>query len=279
MYIKCWGSRGSISVSGVEYNRYGGDTTCLEVRTADGQVIVVDAGTGIRRLGNQLAEEDVAQFHLLFTHAHWDHIMGFPHFKPLFMRRFEIQMHRCPFHRDFVRQIIERVLTPPHFPIRYEQIKANLVYQEACPQPFRIGAMDVIPIPMNHPNGGSGYKFVENGASFVFLTDNELGYQHPGGLSRNEYIEHIANVDLLIHDAEFTPREYGSVKRWGHSCYTHAVDLASEGRVKQLGLFHHNQDRTDEQVDAIVRRAQARIQQSGNHTSCLAVAADATFNL
>ena len=182
MIIKIWGSRGSIPVSGKEYLKYGGDTTCLEIRTKSGDIIIVDAGTGIRRLGNQLAEEKCRDLNFIFTHAHWDHLMGFPFFKPLYCKSTRILLHRCPYHSKFVETILSKLMAPPNFPVKYADITAQLSYPDACPMAFEIGSVSVVPVALSHPNGGSGYKFIEDGRCFVFLTDNELGYIHPGGL-------------------------------------------------------------------------------------------------
>ena len=169
MYIKCWGSRGSIPVSGKEYVKYGGDTTCLEIRTKSDDIIIVDAGTGIRRLGNRLVREDHYKYHLIFTHAHWDHLMGFPFFKPLYIEKTELFMHKCPFHSKFVETALSKVMAPPFFPVKYSGITAKSVYLNACPTEFTIGSVTVTPIPISHPNSGSGYKFTENDTSFIFL--------------------------------------------------------------------------------------------------------------
>ncbi len=191
MIIKIWGSRGSIPVSGREYLKYGGDTTCLEIRTKSDDIIVVDAGTGIRRLGNQLKKEECSDLNFIFTHAHWDHLMGFPFFKPLYFKNTRIHLHRCPYHSKFVEIILSKLMAPPNFPIKYADIIAELYYPDACPLEFEIGSVTVVPIALSHPNGGSGYKFVEDGRSFVFLTDNELGYIHPGGLAFGDYLEFV----------------------------------------------------------------------------------------
>jgi len=281
MYIKCWGSRGSIPVSGKEYLKYGGDTTCLEIRSKSGDIIIVDAGTGIRRLGNLLRKEKRYQFNFIFTHAHWDHVMGFPFFKPLYFQQAQLQMHRCPFHSKFVETILTKVMTPPNFPVRYADLKAKIFYEDACPFEFEIGSIKITPIPISHPNSGSGYKFVENGKSFVFLTDNELGYIHPGGLPRKDYVEFCTGADLLIHDAEYTPTEYKKTKAWGHSIFTEALDLALEAGVKKLGLFHLNQERSDMAVDKIVESCRQRLAEKGNQLECFAVSgnADMAFHL
>lgn len=278
MYIKCWGSRGSIPVSGKEYLKYGGDTTCLEIRTKSGDIIVVDAGTGIRRLGNKLSEENHNSIHFLFTHAHWDHLMGFPFFKPLYFKRTNICMHGCPFHTQFVETILSKIMAPPNFPVKFTDVKARVDYQKACPMDFTIGSMTVVPIPLSHPNSGSGYKFIEDDKSFVFLTDNELGYVHPGGRAFNDYAEFAAEADLLIHDGEYTPKEYKIFYEWGHSVYTDVLKLAEAAQVKKLGLFHLNQERQDDDMDNIVSKCRQLISDKSLAFDCFAVASDMTFN-
>ncbi|UCH20513.1 MAG: MBL fold metallo-hydrolase [Deltaproteobacteria bacterium] len=279
MYIKCWGSRGSIPVSGKEYLKYGGDTTCLEIRTKSDDIIIVDAGTGIRRLGNQLIKEKRKKIHFLFTHAHWDHVMGFPYFKPLYFKNSEFSMHRCPFHSKFVETILSKVMAPPNFPVKYSDIKARMTYEDACPAEFEIGSVNIVPIPLSHPNCGSGYKFIEDGKSFVFLTDNELGYTHPGGLAYTDYMEFCSGAGLLIHDAEYTPQEYKIFREWGHSVYTDVLKLADEAGVKKLGLFHLNQERTDKAMDSIVKICRQTIAEKGQRIKCFAVKGDMTFEL
>ena len=279
MYIKCWGSRGSIPVSGKEYLKYGGDTTCLEIRTKSNDIIIIDAGTGIRRLGNLLTKENQNKYHFIFTHTHWDHIMGFPYFKPLYSNHAEFRMHRCPFHSQLVKNIISNIMAPPNFPVKYSDIKAELFYEEACPTEFEIGSVKVVPIPISHPNGGSGYKFIEDGKSFVFLTDNELGFIHPGGLPYKDYVKFSSGADLLIHDAEYTPEEYKTFIDWGHSVYTDVLNLAFEAGVKKVGLFHLNQERTDREMNKIVKNCGKIIADKSNNMECFAVGCDMTFEL
>ena len=279
MIIKVWGSRGSVPVSGREYLKYGGDTTCVEIRTQSGDIIITDAGTGIRRLGNRLAEEKCFDLNFIFTHAHWDHIMGFPFFKPLYFKKSTIRLHRCPFHSKFVESILPTVMAPPNFPVKYADITAQMSYLETRPLEFEIGSVNVVPIALSHPNGGSGYKFIEDGKTFVFLTDNELGYVHPGGLTFEDYLEFSRGADLLIHDAEYTPVEYKTHLDWGHSDYTATLDLAQKAAVKKLGLFHLNQERTDQEMDEIVQDCRRRIAKSGSNLDCVGVAGDMVFEL
>ena len=279
MVIKCWGSRGSIPVSGKSYLKYGGDTTCIEIRATSDDIIIVDAGTGIRRLGNLLIKEKKRKFHFIFTHAHWDHVMGFPYFKPLYSKHSEFRMHRCPFHSKFVETILSKVMAPPNFPVKYTDIRAQMHYEVSCPTEFEIGSVKIVPIPLSHPNSGSGYKFIEDGKSFVFLTDNELGYIHTGGRPYQDYMEFSSGADLLVHDCEYTPSEYKTFVEWGHSAYTEVLKLAFEADVKTLGLFHLNQDRTDKDMDAMVKACRKTISDKGSDLECFGVASDMFFNL
>ncbi len=193
MIIKIWGSRGSIPVSGKEYLKYGGDTTCLEIRTKSGDIIIVDAGTGIRRLGNQLAEERMQRSQFYFYPCPLGPFDGLSVFQTaVYSKAPAFILHRCPYHSKFVEMILSKLMAPPNFPVKYADITAKLSYPDACPLEFEIGSVTVVPIALSHPNGGSGYKFIEDGRSFVFLTDNELGYIHPGGLAFGDYLEFAA---------------------------------------------------------------------------------------
>ena len=205
--------------------------------------------------------------------------MGFPYFKPLYSNHTEFRMHRCPFHSQLVKNIISNIMAPPNFPVKYSDIKAELFYEEACPTEFEIGSVKVVPIPISHPNGGSGYKFIEDNKSFVFLTDNELGFIHPGGLPYKDYVKFSSGADLLIHDAEYTPEEYKTFIDWGHSVYTDVLNLAFEAGVKKVGLFHLNQERTDREMNKIVKNCGKIIADKSNNMECFAVGCDMTFEL
>ncbi len=279
MLIKCWGSRGSIPVSGKEYLKYGGDTACIEIRTKSNDIIIIDAGTGIRRLGNKLMGERSSTYNIIFTHAHWDHVMGLPFFKPLYSKSATLRMHKCPFHDKFVENLLPKLMSPPNFPVKFSNLKANIYYEEAYSKEFKIGSVSIIPIPISHPNGGSGYKFIEDNKTFVFLTDNELGFVHPGGLSYKDYLAFSSGAHLLIHDAEYTPDDYETAIGWGHSTYTRVLDLAFEAGVKRLGLFHLNQERTDREMDDIVKKCKIIITQKRQNLECFAVGSDMTFEL
>ncbi len=279
MVIKIWGARGSIPVCGQEYVRYGGDTTCIEIRTKNGRVIIVDAGTGIRRLGKSLLSEGLTEYDLILTHAHWDHVIGFPFFRPLYSGKTRLRIHGCPFAEDFVRAMLGRMMSPPNFPVNYGDLKARIEYSEGCPEAFEIDSVTVHPIDISHPGGGKGYAFVEGGRRFVFLTDHELGHTHPGGLPYEKYLQFCAGADLLVHDAEFTGEEYERHRGWGHSSYLDALSLAMDAGVRQFALFHINQDRTDRAMDKVVEHCRRIVRDANRQVGILGACCDMTFQL
>ena len=183
MLVRCWGARGSLPVSGGEYLRYGGDTPCIELRTADDRIVIIDAGSGIRRLGNRLVSEKRRAFTLFLTHAHWDHIMGFPFFKPVYRSTTRISLFGCPFAQSSVREIISGIMSPPNFPVNFEAIRADIRYTESCLASFEIGAMRVTPIAISHPNQGIGYP-LRRGWKILRLFDRQrTDVPPPGGAS------------------------------------------------------------------------------------------------
>ena len=175
MRIKCWGSRESIPVCGREYMKYGGDTTCISITAASGDIVIIDAGTGIRRLGIHPDYKDINEYNLVFTHFHWDHVMGFNFFSPILKKNKTIKIRNSRFSSFFVQDILENLMRKPFFPVTMGDLTAKIEFIKNHGDTFSIGSLDIETIPLSHPGGGSGYKFTENEKSFVFLTDNELG--------------------------------------------------------------------------------------------------------
>ena len=271
MEIKCWGSRGSISVSGCQYTKYGGDTTCIEITAKSGETVIIDAGTGIRCLGKSLIERNISRYYLLFTHAHWDHIQGVVFFRPLLFDKINLMIQDREFENIDTKGLLHKLMEMPFFPIGLKDLKADIKFEKALNGKFTIGSLTIETIPTSHPGGGLGYKFIEDEKSFVFLTDNELGFDHPGGLGFDAYTKFSQNVDLLFHDAEYTEDEYQKKIRWGHSSIQRALDFALKANVKKLGLFHLNQDRTDDQMDAIVKEVRTDLEKMNSALDCFAV--------
>ncbi|MBN1383032.1 MAG: MBL fold metallo-hydrolase [Deltaproteobacteria bacterium] len=279
MIIRCWGARGSVPVSGKEYLKYGGDTPCVEIRSKNDEIIVVDAGSGIRRLGNRLMAEKRYAVSMLFTHAHWDHLIGFPFFKPIYSKKSKITMYGCPYSEESVKHMISRIMSAPNFPVDFNDIHADIIYNESCGTDFSIDSIRIQSIPISHPNQGVGYKFIENGKELVFITDNELNFKHPGGLDYQDYVAFSKGADLLIHDAEFIEQDYKKARTWGHSVYKDTLRLALDAKVKKLGLYHHNQDRTDSAIDEMVGNCNSIIAQHASSLECFAVYQDMEIRL
>ncbi|MDX9965042.1 MBL fold metallo-hydrolase [Desulfobacter postgatei] len=274
MRIKCWGSRGSICVSGQQYTKYGGDTTCFEIQANSGEVVIIDAGTGIRRLGKSLVQKKIKTCYLLLTHTHWDHIIGLPFFHSLPDSGTTVHIQDRTFAGLTTKQVIDRVMCMPFFPVGLKAYNADIRFDSSLNNRFSIGSLDIETILTSHSQDSMGYRFTENGKTFVFLTDNELGYTHPQGRSVKEYIAFSKDADLLFHDTEYTDDEYLNRTGWGHSRLSDVLDLSVKASVGQLGLIHINQDRTDDQVDAMVDQCRQFFNNNHLSTSCYAVAAD-----
>ena len=279
MRIKCWGSRGSISVSGNEYVRYGGDTTCIEIQAKSGDIIIIDAGTGIRRLGKSLVRRQEKVYSLLFTHTHWDHVLGIPFFRPLLCDDCQLNVQDRTFGGLSSKVMLEQVMKDPFFPVRLGDYHADIQFEPALTGRFNLGSITVETIPTSHSKDSLGYKFTENGKSFVFMTDNELGFAHDQSRPLQEYIDFAKGADLLFHDAEYTDEEYLCKKGWGHSCVSQVLDLALKADVGRLGLIHINQDRTDDQVDAMVGQCRQFFKDQNKTIQCFGVSCDFEISL
>lgn len=281
MKVRCWGARGSVPVSGPEYVRYGGDTTCIEIRSKNDAILVIDAGTGIRRLGCQLVAEERFDLTLIFTHTHWDHVLGLPFFKLLYNPKVHIDLYGSRGLQGSITKLLGRVMAPPLFPVPFTSLPSRIDSRDWTGEVLMVDTLRVTRIALSHPNLGAGYRIEEDGRSFVFLTDNELSHPHRGGRSFEEYVAFSRGADLLVHDAEYTPEEYPGRIGWGHSHIEDAARLARAAGVKTLGMFHHNQERTDDGVDELVRRCRQAMSEAGSGPvpDCLGLTQYSCFDL
>lgn len=276
MEIKIYGCRGSLPTPGPATQRYGGNTTCIEVRSASGEVAIIDAGSGLHNLGKDLcADHAVKRVRFFFTHAHWDHLLGFPFFRPAYRKDFTLTFCSGPHAQDTIRNFLAHQMQAPFFPVEMDALSATMVFE--CDNPLqeeracRCGAqLQVQAFPVNHSNGGYGYRVFEDGKTFAFAPDNELDFHHPDGPDRAEFVALFRNADLLIHDAQYTDTDYQVKRGWGHSTFAATVDLAMEAGVKRLGLFHHDPDRSDDDLEQQVEFCRARIRAAGSSVDCFA---------
>lgn len=253
MRIKFWGTRGSIAVPGEDTTMYGGNTTCLEITLQNERKVIIDAGTGIRALGQKLVlENEKVDIHLLITHIHWDHIIGFPFFAPIHNRTSKIMVdgyHTC---MKGLRYTFDNKMGDGFFPVRFEDLKAEIKYLERLKDGvLEIDGTLVNSVPLQHPQGGFGFRFLEGEKTLVFITDNELRKDAWIGRSPKEYANFCKDADILIHDCQYTPQEIDERRGWGHSDYETVLELALEANVKKLILFHHDPSRKDAEVTAI----------------------------
>lgn len=263
MEIRFWGTRGSIPAPGPQTLEFGGNTSCLEVVLDSGRRVVIDSGTGIRALGDHLKTTvATVRMHLLFTHNHWDHLIGLPFFFPIYREDTEILVDGWPLAFQALKRIFDDHMGDGFFPVAFDQLKSHIIFlNKIARQPLVVDEVTIDSFPLNHPQGCLGFRFREGDQTLVFITDNELGMN--GGHRFPDFVKFVDRADLLIHDAQYLPEEMPAHRGWGHSTYEEAVHLALEAGVKTLLLTHHDPSRTDEQVRNIVKRARQLAAASG----------------
>jgi phosphoribosyl 1,2-cyclic phosphodiesterase len=263
MEIKFWGTRGSIPAPGPSTLEFGGNTTCVEVVLRSGRRIVIDGGTGIRLLGEQLKTKVATiRLQLLLTHNHWDHLIGLPFFYPIYREDSEIKIDGWPLAFQALKRVFDDHMGDGFFPVAFDQLKAHISFaNKIARSPQVLDDVEITSLPLNHPQGCLGFRLQEEGQTMVFITDNELGLD--GGSRFTDFVKFAKDADLLIHDAQYLPEEMPVHRGWGHSTYQEAVRLALEAGAKTLLLTHHDPSRTDEQVREILRRAREIVVASG----------------
>jgi phosphoribosyl 1,2-cyclic phosphodiesterase len=261
--VTLWGTRGSLASPGPETVRYGGNTSCVEVRAEDDSVLVLDAGTGIRRLGIALADA-VGRLDILLTHLHMDHIQGLGFFDPLFCSELDVHIWGPPSTTEHLRQRLARYLSPPLFPVQLPDLCCQLQMHDVTREDrFTIGPFEIEAALVCHPGATVGYRISADGATLCYLPDHEPALGCPNFPREAEWTsgyQLARDVDLLIHDAQFTDEEYPSFVGWGHSALTHTLAFAAAAGVRRLVPFHHDPAHTDGDLDDLyeeILRSQA----------------------
>ncbi len=268
MQITFYGVRGSIPTPGADFVRFGGNTACVHVELSDGTDIVLDAGTGIRILGKRLIKKDTP-IHLLLSHNHWDHIQGFPFFAPIYQSNRLIYVTPGLTDENRPKAFLEQ-MKGSFFPVPKEALNANIEITQHLTDSWQIGSATVQRIPMNHPGGGSCYTICEGNNKVAYITDNELYPPYAKSTHFLDFVNFTKNANLLIHDAQYIVGDMPAKSGWGHSVAEEAIKLALAANVKQLALYSHDPERSDEMVDEIVDHANLIIQIGGGDTICFA---------
>jgi phosphoribosyl 1,2-cyclic phosphodiesterase len=274
MQITFWGVRGSYPVPGAATVRYGGQTSCVEARSESGDTVIVDAGTGLRALGNKLMRESSGapgQYHVLLSHVHWDHIQGLPFFSPVYVPGTTISVYALLTAANELDQVIGGITRHEFFPMPLEAVPAHFQFHQVEPGvELAVKGFKVTPIALNHPFGSVGYRFDADGVSWAYVSDTApfdkvLHKQHflsgPEPLSdddrsalatmRGALVERLRGVDTAVYDTHFTPDEYARFPHYGHSTPDQALDICIEAKVRRLVLYHHAPGHSDEQMDQL----------------------------
>lgn len=270
--VKFWGVRGSIPSSGPSTVRYGGNTPCISIEgthVLDGRrhIAILDAGTGIRLLGKQLLT-DPAEILFLLTHTHWDHIQGFPFFAPLYQPDRKIYLSRREMKRGLFRLLLEQ-MDGTRFPLTQDEIQSELdsYPRHWIKEQVRLG-YHIKRLRVNHPGVTYGFRLRVRHATIVYIPDNEIFPPYEPCASFDRLVHFCHGADVLIHDAQYTERDMPYKCGWGHSMVTEAWELALAARVGHLVLFHHDPDRTDDELDAIEQGSRCWFQERSARIQC-----------
>ena len=254
MQIRFWGVRGSTPAPQPENMRYGGNTSCVEVRLGD-QVYVFDCGTGFRVLGQALRrefQERPVSAHVFVSHFHWDHIQGLPFFGPLYDNPQNHFKFHCSSRTRSLKQVFEEQMTSPFFPVGRNEMQARQDFYDLDEGRIQLGEVSLQAAWLNHPQGCMGFRLESRDGVVVYATDNEPGHE----VFDKNVRQLAAGADVLIYDAQYLPEEYEARRRgWGHSHWREAINVVMESGAKELVLFHHDPDHDDACIDKVVKEA------------------------
>ena len=276
-FVRFWGTRGSIPTPGRTTNKYGGNTSCVEIRIDD-SLFVCDGGTGLRELGVDLLRRGITNVttHFLFSHMHWDHIQGFPFFTPAYIPANTCNIYGTRDGDDRFHRLLSGQMRSDYFPVDFSELRSHILATHLDDGRRPIAGVKVTWFEQRHPGSSYAYCLEKNGVKVVYATDNEIDLtlaktfdevQADLELQRpvpQSLVEFVRGADLLIADAQYTDMEYPKHVGWGHPRATTVVDLAVLAGVKQLALFHHDPMHSDPEVDAIVQLCRARARRLGS---------------
>ena len=273
LHLRFWGTRGSVPTPGPYTVRYGGNTPCVEVRTGTGALVILDAGTGMRELGQSLVDSangSPIAGDIFLSHAHWDHIQGIPFFAPIFERGNQFTIWGATALRANVGRVVRDQMSPVVFPVTFDSLLARVEFAELTDGPHVGDGFSIAAFALHHPGGALAYRLTDTGPggrAFVHVSDNELAphvsYGDDPGW-RDRLVEFIRGAATLVHDATYTPEEYDRHRGWGHSTYEDALDLALDSGVGELVLFHHKPERHDDDLDARLAACRATVARRGS---------------
>src|SRR3954468_3737383 len=256
MRVTFHGVRGSVPAPGPQTSRYGGNTSCVEVRLSDDSTLALDAGTGLRELGKKLVREGRASpVHLFLSHTHWDHVMGLPFFAPLYDKNNHLLVY--PLANEAQERFQRNIFDDIHFPVSVNDIPSKVEFARPEGDVWQVGSARVRRIQLNHPGGAQGFRIDDDdGSSMAYLTDNEMNAARPV-ITVDELARFSDGVNLLIHDAQYVPSDMPHKRGFGHSLVEDVLKLGEYARPKDLVLFHHDPDRSDDALDRIGLEAKA----------------------
>lgn len=254
MRARIWGSRGTIAAPGPETSRYGGNTSCVEIRPDGGGVLVLDAGTGARALGLALVEEAPPRIDLLITHLHVDHVEGLGVFEPIWREETDLHIWGPASPLVSLEERIATYFSPPLFPIHLSEVPANCTFHDAPEGEWSIEGATLCSRPILHPGATVGFRIEVDGSTLTYLTDHEPALGVDLETASPDWISGFAlasGADVLIHDCQYTPQEYQHRVGFGHSSTEHVATFARRAGVERLVLFHHDPMHTDDQLEAM----------------------------
>ncbi|HEX9620203.1 MAG TPA: MBL fold metallo-hydrolase [Polyangiaceae bacterium] len=278
-FVRFWGTRGSIPTPGYATRRYGGNTSCVEMRVDDTRFIC-DGGTGLRELGLQLLQSEArpADVHMLFSHMHWDHIQGFPFFLPAYETDMSLHVYEVAAGEDRIRRLLHGQMRSEYFPVTFSDLGARIVSGDLGDGETSVEGVKIRCFEQNHPGRSFAYSFEKDGKRVVYATDNEVDLTLENREQSMEKFSALRKIppalvafargaDLLIADGQYTDEEYAAKVGWGHARANTVVDLAVQAEVKQCAIFHHDPMHSDDDIDRIVEQARERAASFGSNAT------------